>query len=506
MGDRSQPDNILVNTQLSRGASWQNERSILKNDQADMLSQDNSTKADTIKNDITNLMDSIASVEAELIKVSLRKDFLGRDANGRVYWAFYCPGSRPWIMACGNMASNQKGPQDFISIPGSEKWMYYESGDDIEKLFNWLSENNTREKELRESILQFQNNKLKDSKYSGNHILNRREKIDNVTKDLSANVLATKAMSALEKKFGPCIRTEAIAGLQSLALGGYQGSRMYRCDCLELLWPSKDHCYSCHRSFLTFEELRQHSKENCKPETSSSKKVQTAEEIPKRKKSRLVGSQEKRSAGLVIPQTPRSEKQAGGSSFINVHGDCPFNIDEIVTRFIVPSSVKDEVNSIGLIGNGGDPSILPSCPPYVIDPALSLSVGGTNEASSSGVVNTKDESSKLSRFVENGSTEDGSAVQRLKPVRDQVCTRKEKSSLIGLSKSNIIRESSSRPLGGRAAEILRFLKINLLDMDAALPEDALRKSKTSQERRCAWRAFVKSAKCIYEVSRSFLFL
>lgn len=514
VGDQSQPDNISVNVQLPRGGSWQNERPILNQQQkseqrhtteADMFSsQENSLKADTMKNDITNLIDSIASVEAELIKVSLRKDFLGRDSNGRAYWAFYCPGARPWIMACGDLASKQKGPQDYISIPGSDKWMYYESGDDIEKLFGWLSENNAREKELRESILLFQINKLKDSKYNDNHILNKGGKNDNERKDLSVNILATKAMSALEKKFGPCIKTEAIAGLQSLALGASQSSIMYRCDCLELLWSSKDHCYSCHRSFPTFEELRQHSKENCKPVESSSKKIQTTEEmIPKRKKSRFVALQEKRSAGLSIPQTPTSEKQA---SFVSDHADCPFNFDEIMTRFIVSSSVKDEVNSIGLIGNGGEPYSLPSCPPHLVDPALSLNIGGRNEASSS---NTKDEGCKFSRYVENGSTEDGSAVQRLKMSereRDQVCSRKDKSSVIGLLKSNIIRESSSRPLVGRAAEILRFLKINLLDMDAALPEDALRKSRTSQERRCAWRSFVKSAKSIYDVSPAFLFL
>ncbi|KAL8519010.1 hypothetical protein ACS0TY_010093 [Phlomoides rotata] len=529
-GDQSQPDNILVNVQLSRGQqkSEQRHANALRDvqgslasainvptrpvsssnhcpDQADMFSsQDNSLKVDTVKNDITNLMDSIASVEAELVKVSLRKDFLGRDSNGRAYWAFYCPGARPWIMACGELASKQKGPQDFVSIPGSDKWMYYESGDDIEKLFNWLSENNAREKELRESILLFQINKLKDSKYTDNHILNKGEKNDNGRKYLSANILATKAMSALEKKFGPCTRTEAVAGLQSLALGASQGSRMYRCDCLELLWPSRDHCFSCHRSFPTFEELRQHSTENCTPVASSSKKIQTTEEIPKRKKSRVVASQEKRVAGLGISQTPSSEKQAGGSSFVSYHADCPFNFNEIMTRFIVPSSVKDEVNSIGLIGNGGVPSSLPSRPPYLIDPALSLSIGGTNEASSS---NTKGKASKFSRFVENGSTEDGSAVQRLKTSeRDQVSSRKDKSSVIGLSKSNIIRESSSRPLVGRGAEILRFLKMNLLDMDAALPQDALRKSRTSQERRCAWRAFVKSAVSIYAMVQAVIVL
>lgn len=576
--DHSQHENIFVNAQLSGGPSWQNElpisiqqqksdqrhTSVLRDlqgslfstiqvlpdhvppapvssiqesrghhcpDQADMLSsQDNSLKAGTVKNDIANLLDSIASIELELIKVSLRKDFLGRDSNGRAYWAFYCPGARPWIMACGDLASKERCPEDFISIPTSDKWMYYESDNDIEKLVGWLRENNVREKELRESILQLQTNKLKDSEYTENHILNKGESNHNGRKALSADFLATKAMSALEKKFGPCMRTEATAVLQNLAMEATRDGRMYRCGCLELLWPSKDHCPSCHQSFPSFEDLRQHSKENCKAATSGSKRNQTTEDITKRKKPRNVASQEKRLASMGSPQISTSEKQNDGSSFIErYHTDCPFNFEEIMTRFIVPSSVKDGVNDIGLIGSGGIPSFFPSLSPYLSDPTLAL--GSTvNEASSSemptdlrskqqhsyneasAVVNTKDfkESNRLSRCAENGLAEDGSTVERLKSIllseRDQVSSMKGKSSLVGLLKSSIIRESSSRTLVGRASEILRFLKIILLDMDAALPEDALRKSRSNQDRRCAWRAFVKSAKSIYEVSHAFLFL
>lgn len=42
--------------------------------------------------------------------------------------------------------------------------------------------------------------------------------------------------------------------------------------------------------------------------------------------------------------------------------------------------------------------------------------------------------------------------------------------------------------------------MNLLDMEAALPDEALRPSKLHIERRRAWRAFVKSAGTIFEVS------
>ncbi|XP_057774595.1 methyl-CpG-binding domain-containing protein 9 isoform X2 [Salvia miltiorrhiza] len=490
--------------------------------QADMLSsQGNSLKVCAVRNEITNLLDSIANIELELVKVSLRRDFLGRDCNGRVYWAFYYPGARPWIIACGDAASKERCPGDFVSIPDSDKWMYYESETEIEKLVGWLSENNVREKELKESISQFQANKLKDSEYTEDHILNRRDINNGGRKTLSADFLATKATNALEKKYGPCNRFEATAVLQNLVMGASQSGRMYRCECLELLWPSKDHCGSCHQSFSTSEELRQHAKENCKAASSGSKRSQTAEDITKRKKARNVASQEKRSTSISIPQRSTSEKQIDGCTSVEgYHADCPFNFEEIMTRFIVPSSVKDGVNDIGLIGSGGVPALLAGQPPYLSDTALALSLERTNEASSrptdlrsrqqntepSDVMNNRGlkDLHRSSRSVENGLSDELSIVGRLKSIlmseKDQVTSVKDKSSLVaGLSKSTIIRESSSRPLVGRASEILRYLKINLLDMDAALPEDAFRKSRSSQDRRCAWRAFVKSAKSIYEM-------
>lgn len=495
--------------------------------QADMLSpQSNSLKACTVKNEITNLLDSIANVELELVKVSLRRDFLGRDCNGRVYWAFYYPGARPWIIACGAAASKERCPGDFVSVPDSDMWMYYESDSEIEKLVGWLRENNVREKELKESISQFQANKLKDSEYTDDHILNKREINCGGRKTLSGDFLATKATNVLEKKYGPCSRYESTAALRNLVIGANQSDRMYRCECLELLWPSKDHCGSCHQSFSNSEELRQHAKENCKAASSGTKRSQTAEDTTKRKKARNVAPQEKCPTGIAIPQRSTSEKHIDGCASVESYqADSPFNFEEIMTRFIVPSSVKDGVNNIGLIGSGGVPSLLAGQSPYLSDSALALSLERTNEANSrstdlrsrhqnteaTDVMNSRGlkDLNRSSRSLENGLSDELSIVGRLKSIlmseRDhQVTSVKDKSSLVaGLSKSTIIRESSSRPLVGRASEILRFLKINLLDMEAALPEDAFRKSRSSQDRRCAWRAFVKSAKSIYEVSLIF---
>ncbi|KAL7091651.1 hypothetical protein ACP275_12G118700 [Erythranthe tilingii] len=479
-----------------------------------LSSQDNILKAATVKSDISSMRDSIASIELELLKVSLRKDFLGRDSNGRVYWGFYCPGARPWIMACGDSAFKERCPEEFIGVPDSHKWMYYESDDEIEKLVGWLRENNPREKELKESILQLQNNKLKDSQYTENHILSKVEENRSERKASSANILATKAMASLENKFGPLLGTKATGVSQNLLSGLSPDCRMYRCECLELLWPSNNHCASCHQSFPTTEELGQHLKENCKPAAPVPKRSQTTEDVSKRKKLKIVSSQEKRPGDMGILQTSTSKKQNDGSSFADrYYADCPFNFEEIMTRFVVPGSIKDAVNSIGLIGNGGIPSFSSSGSLYLSEMPTDLRSKqhhSSNEGSAAMYTKDNKESSRLSGCAETFLGEKGSGVERLKSIsmsgREQVSSMKNKNSLLGLSKSSLIRESSSRPLVGRASEILRFLKINLLDMDAALPQDALRTSRSNEGRRYAWRAFVKSAKSIYEMVQAMIIL
>ncbi|CAI9758682.1 unnamed protein product [Fraxinus pennsylvanica] len=52
----------------------------------------------------------------------------------------------------------------------------------------------------------------------------------------------------------------------------------------------------------------------------------------------------------------------------------------------------------------------------------------------------------------------------------------------------VVPASSSKPAVCKASHVLKQLKINLLDMYAALPEEALRSSKACFDRRCSWRA------------------
>lgn len=60
----------------------------------------------------------------------------------------------------------------------------------------------------------------------------------------------------------------------------------------------------------------------------------------------------------------------------------------------------------------------------------------------------------------------------------------------------------NRPGPGRLSlgcDPLRWLKMNLLDMEAALPDEAKRGSRASSELRSEWCAFVKSANTVYEM-------
>ncbi|KAL3624236.1 hypothetical protein CASFOL_033052 [Castilleja foliolosa] len=64
--------------------------------------------------------------------------------------------------------------------------------------------------------------------------------------------------------------------------------------------------------------------------------------------------------------------------------------------------------------------------------------------------------------------------------------------------------NSLRPLKGKAYEILTKLKINLLDMEAAISGDALKPSRVGIGRRWAWRSFITQAGTIYEMVQALI--
>lgn len=514
----------------------------------------------SLKSEIRSLQDSIALKESELYKVSIRKEFLGRDSEGRPYWILGRSGSCLQIVANAGVSAQQRLSPNFchsgmdnsrqfgvldwyasgdnVSIPNFCQWTTYQSDEEVKELLEWLRDNDTRERELKESILQWVSYKSKHSNFADGLIQKKKELSSSDSskgrKVSDSDFLVTKAMTVLSKKFGSCKEMDVTEVCKNPGLpvkvpckGG-----IYRCLCLEPLWISRPHCYSCHQTFSNAEELAQHASDKCKSNSELHESSQIMENSSKRKKvTRSETCQEKSLGSNGINQASKSRKQGSVPAFRNEkhssesasveHQDqpeCPFKFEEIKRKFIVQSSLKEEIKKIGLIGLNGAPSFIPCRSSYLDYPVGLFHTTEDEVATETTIVveTCQQQSNTAPSFPgkihildnplsnENGIFDDELELGRGRSTvlneKNQLSSMKVKSQALGINKSFTVRESSVRPLIGRDFEILRRLKINLLDMDAALPEEALRASRSHSDRRCSWRAFVKSAATVYEVS------
>lgn len=526
-------------------------------------SQAYNQEADFLKNEISVLQDSITSLESQLLRVSLRKEFLGKDSAGRLYWVFYRAGTNPWVVIDGSMmaglrgyeakehqdivakkstprssfpcgrekefdsresnVSNQRMHDQKCSIPMSSPWVSCRSHDEIEELIQWLRDNEPKERLLLESFLQWQRTKYKDCN-KAKSLFEDKQPTSSKAKESYRNLdyLKTRAVTILEKKHGPCMELGVtdIPKKSCRDLAERCEQKMYRCECLEPLWPSRPHCFTCHQSFSTAEELKGHDDRICTSGASASEHSMVNDKVTMD----TDGLQEHSDILAKIGES-ESEKHETGSKLINFDKDliCPFDIEEISTKFVVKSSNKELVREIGLIGSNGIPSFLPSTSPYYLnDPTLMLlalenevnphkkSLIMEHQLKQTSERNT--ESRVKYGYSSYDSTRrcsiDGIAEQILETEklglnyingRDQFLSTNQTSEW-GLGNYCTINESSLKPLEGWASQILKKLKIDLLDMDAALPEEAVKPSNASLEKRCAWRSYVKSAMSIFQVS------
>lgn len=512
-------------------------------------------KGSLVKNEIAVLQDSIACLESQQLTVSLRKELLGRDSTGRLYWAFFRPNTSPWLLVDGttvleqerilkehgDLLANSPFEAKYNGIPTSSSWFSYQCDSEIEELIQWLSDSDPRDKELAESILRWTKIGYKDLKNAGNHIEDEslNESVPSSSKrrkseaTVNSSGLVTKALIVLEKKHGPCLDPEAFKMLMKLDTNSELTckERMYRCECLEPVLPNRFHCHNCHLSFSARNELEEHNDGKCNLSATSSQKSKADDEGTK-------------GAGMIRTETLQAEcmETAGkGMSWSLKHGTamgsfeipkefaCPFNFEEISTKFVTKNSIKELVQEIGLIGSNGVPAFVPSTSPYLCDPSLKLvemcknEINQGNKSTNSenlfqySVAGNMVTSLKHDNISNNSSRrcsvshndEEVLKCRRLNPIfmsekRDQSFNLR--SLKPGVGNSSIALDTSLRPLLGKGIEILRQLKINLLDMDAAVPEEALRSSKACWEKRSAWRAFVKSAKSIFEMVQATIVL
>ncbi|KAJ4830037.1 hypothetical protein Tsubulata_027695 [Turnera subulata] len=507
-------------------------------------------EANFVKNKISVLQDSIAFLESQLQKVSLRKDFLGRDSAGRLYWIFFRPGSPPWVVVDGAimaqqlclakerrdlLSDNSTRIENFNNFEGSNvcsqyacpqtdgvlssRWFSYQSDAEIQELIRWLRDGDLMEKQLLESLLQRLLFGYKES--NGNVAQDMCEPISDPTNDektVGYSDLGTKALIALEKKYGPFLEMDETKNQMNPSWNAEEtfGTRLCRCTCLELLWPSRHHCLVCHMSVSTPYQLKEHKNGKCNLDAQTS-----------RTSSKVTGKVPK---GKVVMRSEQGEcsdkaelgESSRGESDLRLVGYAkdlasPYDLEDISAKFVTRNCNKELVRKIGLLGTDGTPSFVPTASPYLCDPALKLSPSWKR------VVNQKDkstvvESQKQPSFQgisvigkgyainSDGSTKScpgGDSEEARKTARENVINVKRDRSWsclkFGHANFSEIRRPPVRSLVGRGAQILEQLKINLLDMEAALPEESLKSSKACLERRCAWRAFVKSAKSVFEM-------
>ncbi|XVF16441.1 hypothetical protein REPUB_Repub10bG0031000 [Reevesia pubescens] len=527
----------------------------------------------TIKSDIQHLQDLITSLESQLLKLSVRKEFLGSDSSGRLYWISAMPGGYPQVivdgslvlqkrrnflgyedrvhntsvnwnftsasMDAGNKAEGSKASCPFMynnkdAISVGSPWITYQSDAEIEGLIDWLNDNDPKEKELKEAIwqkLKFQD--FQKLKKQGQDECQTAFSMSNDSDKASfSSFLVTKAAMLLEKKYGPCFESEITGSLKKRGKKAKViiEDKMYRCKCLEPVWPSRNHCVSCHTTFFSDVEFEDHNDDRCNlgpPDNEKGKSV--GDSLKGKGNMKFDINRVDCTVDMEIVKTSKSGNSELSSRLIKFQNEgvvCPYDFEEISSKFVTRDSNEELVQEIGLIGSNGVPLFVSSVTHFISDSTLIVppcKVGDLGDELKA--TERPGFSSEGNRSVANGinvglsdnffrrSVANEIEVQKTKrpalrclEQRDRICTADKYSPELGAARCCVVPKSSLRPLVGKVSQILRHLKINLLDMDAALSEEALRPSKVCMERRLAWRSFVKSAETIYEMVQATIVL
>ena len=461
---------------------------------------------------ISQLQDSISTAELQLSMASLRRECLGRDCVGRLYWVTGRPGKRPRLVADGSMLIPKDRdismvtsyPQSTFDCRGwnSASIVVYESDEEIKCLVDWLRDTDPREKDLKDSILQWQKSLYHQVSFPVSD-----PPVSNSSKSEPLGDLPdTKAFIVLEQKYGLQLDQDTSELSKRRGRKTKLGSeeRIYRCDCLELVWPSRHHCLTCHETYPTSAEYEGHNGGKCNSSDDSPNESKENDE-PK-----LKGTKSDIKGKDPVDHICSAEPSNNGKL-----DPCPFDFEEICRKFVTNDSNKETVKEIGLLGSNGVPSFVPS-PAFFVDPPALLSKNKRNDddipndwtssLEECQAMSAKKSGQEVSQAAQDcpGNASDEQMPKSKRPVRDSTSAKEASSStdkptrLLTIN-GGLVPESSLMPVIGRNFHILKQLKINLLDVEAALPEEALRASKSQQIRRRSWRAFVKSAESISHV-------
>lgn len=506
-----------------------------------------------VKNDLLHLQNSISRIQSQLLKLSVRREFLGSDSRGRLYWASTGRGSDQRVIVDGSLTLQQRNSDQFATRLNLEEQktffpfqctsnnvlamcspcVSYETEEEIEQLISWLKDDVQKERELKESISQCLKQRFQETRQARDLVQEEHQALSVITNNNNtafANYLVTKAAMFLEKKYGPLVELHTSDKLVKRARVTGEG-KMYRCDCLEPILPSRHHCLSCHRTFSDDIEFNEHNGGRCNlitPANAKSEYISGFVKVKGNMKSQT--TQKVPISEMDVVETSRSGSSGLGSRLIKSQneGICPYDFSEISSKFVTEDSNKELVHKIGLIGSNGVPSFITSLSSDLNHSMSMLICHGENngvvgdELSIDGrMVVSKGKKSESSAALDNiydnsswksVANEISKVSKTEKPPPGHVEHRKKKSSSnkhfpeIGAGFCCVVPRSSLRPLAGKVLHILRRLKINLLDMEAALPEEALKPSKVHLDRRLAWRVYVKSAGSIYEMIQATIIL
>lgn len=527
-----------------------------------------------IRHDISLLQDSITSVGSQLLKLSVRREYLGIDSLGRLYWASAMPGGCPCIIVDssapvlhGRRIIDNRDPEDKISAmqncvlsgkdtyqmlgvmmdfsspislpsnaPGfSSPWVSYQTDVEIEELLEWLKDSDPKEKELKDSIMMWQKSIFQEFIHTQNEDQVEHQEpfsMKGGREQTVSNSLVTKATSLLEKKYGPFFESGTLEVLKKRSKKARtpNDEKLYRCECLEPIWPSRQHCMSCHKTLLNDVELEGHNDGKCNAGLPALEKNKDHSGSSKGRGSVKFDTTSEKVRGDAdtggISTSGCSELSSRLIKFSDNESKCPYNFDEICSKFVTKDSNKELVREIGLIDSDGIPFFVPSVSPLVSDSTVMListkkddavTAAGGSKASegqvllgnAEGTGTCHDHISGISVgtsvvYENNKAGKSSRSTLRCSEQRNRKSLFCNPASEMGVDGCCVVPLSSLRPLVGKVSHILRQLKISLLDMDAALAEVALRPSKAQLERRQAWRAFTKSAGTIYEVSLIFM--
>ncbi|KAG2318295.1 hypothetical protein Bca52824_021417 [Brassica carinata] len=467
-------------------------------------------------NEIQNLQQSIRSIESQILRQSIRRDFLGSDASGRLYWGCYFAEEHPRILVDGSMSlqksvqvdlTGSKVPSPFLHAVDHGRlmvspWTYYETEAEISELVLWLHDDDPKERGLRESILCWKRLRFGD-------LTREIKQAENSSSSILPGNLVTKAAMSMEKRYGPCIKLE----IETYKKRGKktkfaEREKLCRCECLESILPSMIHCLICHRTFASDGEFEEHAESKCVPYSLSTEEGKEKSDFSKAKESlKSDYLNVKSSAGKDRAEISNvSDLDSGLIRYQEEESISPYHFEEICSKFVTKDSNRDLVKEIGLISSNGSPTFLPLPSIHLNDSMLISATCNKLDGGDSGdqVIFTGSEangeglnSESLDRSVTNDL---GSPLNKLSGVGFGNSEEKNKKSTgSGLKGCCVVPQASLKRVTGKGLPVFRFLKTNLLDMDVALPEEALRPSKSHPDRRRAWRAFVKSAQSIFEL-------